>query len=158
MQLLAIVIGLPVALLVFMFYRSLTAVPPVNLGVVDGQLAPAPSSPNCVSTQTDSADHRMEPVTLPNDVTTERVMSVIKSAVDDANGQVVTTTEEYLHATFTSTFFRFTDDVEFWVDAANRAIHFRSASRTGYSDLGVNRDRMTRLVQVLETQLTTAER
>jgi len=32
--------------------------------------------------------------------------------------------------------------VEFFLDDATQTIHFRSASRLGYSDLGVNRKRM----------------
>jgi len=34
------------------------------------------------------------------------------------------------------------DDVEFHLDEATQTAHFRSASRIGYSDLGVNRKRM----------------
>jgi uncharacterized protein (DUF1499 family) len=37
---------------------------------------------------------------------------------------------------------RFVDDVEFVFDDESKTIHFRSASRTGYGDLGVNRRRM----------------
>jgi len=48
----------------------------------------------------------------------------------------------YLHATETSALLRFVDDVEFEIDAEAGVIHFRSASRLGYSDLGVNRRRM----------------
>ena len=38
--------------------------------------------------------------------------------------------------------FRFVDDVEFLLDDATGQIYFRSASRVGRSDLGVNRRRM----------------
>jgi uncharacterized protein (DUF1499 family) len=38
--------------------------------------------------------------------------------------------------------FRFVDDVEFYIDERANLIHFRSASRLGYSDMGVNRKRM----------------
>ena len=41
-----------------------------------------------------------------------------------------------------SLFFRFTDDVEFFVEVESGRVHFRSASRVGRSDLGVNRERM----------------
>jgi len=34
------------------------------------------------------------------------------------------------------------DDVEFWIDAPNQVIHFRSASRVGRGDLGANRARV----------------
>jgi len=34
------------------------------------------------------------------------------------------------------------DDVEFFVDSSRNLLHMRSASRTGYWDLGVNRKRL----------------
>jgi uncharacterized protein (DUF1499 family) len=43
---------------------------------------------------------------------------------------------------FRSLMLGFVDDVEFMVDEPQQLIHFRSASRVGYSDLGVNRQRM----------------
>jgi uncharacterized protein (DUF1499 family) len=49
---------------------------------------------------------------------------------------------EYLHYEFTSLLIRFVDDVEFVFDEDSKTIHFRSASRIGYGDLGVNRRRM----------------
>lgn len=56
--------------------------------------------------------------------------------------KIVSTSDDYLHAEFTSAIFRFVDDVEFLIDPAAGVIHFRSASRIGYSDLGANRRRM----------------
>jgi uncharacterized protein (DUF1499 family) len=50
--------------------------------------------------------------------------------------------ETYLHYESTSLLLRFVDDVEFLFDDETKTIHFRSASRTGYGDLGVNRTRM----------------
>lgn len=55
--------------------------------------------------------------------------------------------ENYLHFTFKSAFFGFIDDVEFYFEPAQRVIHFRSASRIGYSDLGANRKRMESIVE-----------
>lgn len=45
-------------------------------------------------------------------------------------------------AEFRSLIFRFVDDVAFSFDEQTHQIHFRSASRTGHSDFGVNRQRM----------------
>lgn len=59
--------------------------------------------------------------------------------------QVVTQSEDYLHAEFTSTLFRFIDDVEFYWNAQEGWMEVRSASRLGYSDLGVNRERVEAL-------------
>jgi uncharacterized protein (DUF1499 family) len=55
---------------------------------------------------------------------------------------IVTVGDDYIHAEFTSAFFRFVDDVEFYFDSDAKTIHMRSASRIGYSDFGVNRKRL----------------
>ncbi len=55
---------------------------------------------------------------------------------------VVEQSGDYLRAEAVSRVFRFVDDVEFLLDRDAKAIHFRSASRLGRSDLGVNRKRM----------------
>ena len=55
--------------------------------------------------------------------------------------KVVSNKENFLHVEFTSKIFRFVDDVEFYFNEPG-VIHFRSASRIGYSDMGVNRDRI----------------
>ncbi|WP_313122980.1 DUF1499 domain-containing protein, partial [Exiguobacterium sp.] len=59
----------------------------------------------------------------------------------------------YIHAIFTSKVFRFKDDVEFYFDEAAQVIHFRSASRVGYSDWGVNRKRMEDITRRYEEGL-----
>ncbi len=55
----------------------------------------------------------------------------------------------YLHYEVTSLLFRFVDDVEFLFDDPTRTIRFRSASRTGYGDLGVNRRRMEQIRRLI---------
>ena len=49
--------------------------------------------------------------------------------------------DQFIHVEFTSNIFRFIDDVEFYLTEQG-VIHFRSASRIGHSDLGVNRRRV----------------
>ncbi len=56
--------------------------------------------------------------------------------------RIITAQKGYIHAEFTSFLFRFVDDVEFVLDEGSKTIHVRSASRVGYSDLGVNRKRV----------------
>jgi uncharacterized protein (DUF1499 family) len=63
---------------------------------------------------------------------------------------MVTVEDRYIHAEFTSALFRFVDDVEFQIDAESGLIHFRSASRVGRSDLGVNRKRMESIRMAFE--------
>lgn len=59
----------------------------------------------------------------------------------------------YLHYEFTSLLLRFVDDVEFLFDEEAKTIHFRSASRVGYGDLGVNRRRMEDIRSRLQGKL-----
>ena len=61
--------------------------------------------------------------------------------------------EVYLHFEFTSKLLRFVDDVEFVFDDESKTIQFRSASRIGYGDYGVNRDRMEQIRALTEGKL-----
>ena len=63
--------------------------------------------------------------------------------------RVVDSTERYLHAEARTLVWGYVDDLEILIDAEGKTIHFRSASRTGYSDLGVNRRRVRDLVEAL---------
>lgn len=51
----------------------------------------------------------------------------------------------YMHFAFTTWPIPFVDDVEFLFSSEEKAIHFRSASRVGHSDLGVNASRMKKI-------------
>jgi uncharacterized protein (DUF1499 family) len=114
---------------------------PDNLGVVEGKLRPCPNSPNCVSTQATDELHRMDPLTFED--APDAAMARLKTAVLlQPRVNVVAATDTYLRVEFTTALLRFVDDVEFYVDAQQKVIHFRSASRIGYSDLGANRKRM----------------
>lgn len=138
------------------FWLSWRARRPEHLGVRKGRLAPCPDSPNCVSTQATDSQHRMEPIPLAADQSDpRRVLDVIEKIIERTpRAHVVTRQESYLHAEFRSRVFRFVDDVEFLVDPAAQQLHFRSASRVGYSDFGANRDRMTKLRKILAAELS----
>jgi uncharacterized protein (DUF1499 family) len=128
---------------------SLLADRPANLGLSNGRLAPCPAPPNCVSTQAEDAEHRMEPIAFSG--TPAATMGRIKAVlVDMPRMRIVTEDENYLHVEATSRLFRFVDDVEFHLDEDARLIHFRSASRVGHSDLGANRARMERIRESVE--------
>jgi uncharacterized protein (DUF1499 family) len=59
--------------------------------------------------------------------------------------EIVEEGPDSIHAEFRSRLLRFVDDVELVVDDQAKLIHFRSASRTGRYDWGVNRQRMEKL-------------
>ena len=114
---------------------------PRHLGVKDGKLAPCPDRPNCVSSQSNDKAHAVAPLTYKT--TAADALADLKKII--AGGKHATIAEEtptYLHVEFTSAMFRFVDDVEFSVDEKAKVINVRSASRIGYSDLGVNRRRV----------------
>jgi len=114
---------------------------PDHLGVNDGRLAACPPSPNCVSTFETDSEHGIEPIPYEgaSETARARLVSVIESM---PRTKIVTNNEDYVYAEFTSATWRFVDDVEFLIDDENKLIHFRSASRLGHSDMGVNRARM----------------
>lgn len=120
---------------------SCTGTRPSQLGVQDGMLRKCPDKPNCVSTQARGQRHFIEPIrySSPQEEAKARLIKAISSM---ARAHIVTDSGDYLHVEFTSKIFRFVDDVEFLFDDEEKIIHFRSASRVGYSDLGVNRKRM----------------
>lgn len=136
------IVVLVIALIpIVMFYAmSFSAKRPTDLGVRDGKLAPMKPSPNCVSSQTEEAAKRVDPLPFTCEA------GVVLSRVKDAFGKMprMTVTEEkenYLHVEATSLIFRFVDDVEIYVDTQAKLVHFRSASRVGYSDMDANRKR-----------------
>ena len=124
-----------------MFIAGCSGVPPSNLGVRNGRLAPCPPSPNCVSSQSMDREHAVEP--LPYTTSRGEAITNLRAIVLNMKRvRIVSETDSYLHAEFTSAIWRFVDDVEFYFDDAAKLIHVRSASRLGKSDFGVNRKRV----------------
>ncbi len=121
-------------------------------GMINARLRPCPGSPNCVSTQAEDEARRIAPFRYQRDQSA--ALDALKQAVGGmAGARLVDEQGPYLRYEFTSWLFRFVDDVEFVFDDASRTIHFRSASRTGYSDLGVNRKRMEEIRRKVEGTL-----
>ena len=152
---LIVIAGMLVLGVAGMFVMSLTAGRPNNLGVQDGRLAEAPSSPNCVSTQTDDRSHWIAPIRFEGSA--DEAMQTIAAVVGQMSGNTIIEQEPtYLYAEFRSSIFRFVDDVEFLIEPESGRIHFRSASRVGHSDLGANRNRMEQFRTLFESQYTAA--
>lgn len=113
---------------------------PGNLGLQNGSLAACPSKPNCVSSQQADEGHYIKPLQyrMDRDEARRRLLGILEKT---DRVKVVEQREEYIRAEYRSFLFRFVDDVEFYF-SAEKVIHVRSASRLGYSDLGVNRKRI----------------
>lgn len=130
---------------------SFSGTRPSNLGPKDGKLAPCPSSPNCVCSQSPTSDseHYIAPLSLKTSA--PEAIASIKTIVESMERtMVITETDSYLYAEFTSAMMGYVDDVEFYADAAEQVVHVRSASRLGQSDLGVNRKRVEDIRAALE--------
>ena len=114
-------------------------------GLVEGELTQCPDKPNCVCSEFDlDVKHYIEPIRISQDRLPE-VLSRVQGAIHDMGGSIQVENDNYLAATFTSSLFRFVDDLEIRIDLDQKTIHLRSASRVGYSDRGVNRKRIERL-------------
>jgi uncharacterized protein (DUF1499 family) len=135
------------ALAVYFAVLSALAKRPENLGVQpDGKLLACPNKPNCVSTFAADPEHAMAPIRFEGDP--QAAWKRLRAAVAESPRTVVVADDgRYMHVEFRSLIFRFPDDVEFLLDPEKRLIHFRSASRAGYSDLGVNRARMQKIAE-----------
>ena len=112
-----------------------------QVGVTSGRLLICPDSPNCVSSQSDDPRHAIAPLQYEGTAEKARAL-LIKTVLGMKRSRIVISEELYLHVEFTSTFFRFVDDVEFLLDDGKKLIHVWSASRVGNSDFGVNRKRV----------------
>ncbi len=120
---------------------SCQGTPPKNIGVTEGKLKPCPDKPNCVvSFEYENIDNFLAPIKSEEDPA--RIKNKILGIVSkNSSAKIVEQTDDYLRAEYSSSLFKFVDDVEFWFGEPG-IVHFRSASRIGYSDLGANKDRI----------------
>lgn len=119
-------------------------------GLVKASLSRCSAKPNCVCSEySDDADHYIEPVMNIQNMEMN-MMPKLVSTIQDMNGVLQSTKDNYIAATFTSSIFGFVDDLEIRIDPAQGIMHFRSASRVGYGDGGVNRKRVELLKKLYE--------
>jgi uncharacterized protein (DUF1499 family) len=104
-------------------------------------LKPCSASPNCVSSMAKDKNHFVEPIQFDQSqkAAHKKLLEILKSL---PRTKITISKDDYICAESTSLLFRFVDDLEFVFDANKKIIHVRSASRVGYSDLGVNRKRV----------------
>ncbi len=141
---LIILIAVPVIGAGYFYYlgqQSQQSTPP---GLIDGKLAPCPSSPNCLSSEDGTPEsHKTDP--LPKEFWPSIVSSLEES---DRGFEIVAVEETYIAATEKSDLFGFVDDLEFRLD--DEVVHIRSASRVGYGDQGVNAARVEAVGAMVE--------
>lgn len=112
-------------------------------GVRDGRLADCPISPNCVCSDASNPSRRVAPFALA--MGPERAWELLEEAVAALpRSRIVSRDDRYLHAE-TRTLIGFVDDLELHLRPDEGLVAVRSASRLGWSDLGVNRGRVEAL-------------
>jgi len=112
------------------------------LGLVNGSLSRCSEKPNCVCSERPyDVGHYIEPV---NNIQNIKMVNMAKvmSTIKKMNGNLQSAKDNYIAATFTSSIFGFVDDLEIRIDPNQGIMHFRSASRVGYGDGGVNKKRV----------------
>ena len=120
---------------------------------VSQELPACPASPNCVSSLAGAADaeHAVPPFMLIMPAADAWPL-VREAVIAMPRTRIVDEKEGYLHAETTSRIFRFVDDFELLLNVPAGRIDIRSASRTGYGDMGVNRKRVDWLRFQLQQQ------
>ena len=100
-----------------------------------------PNRPNWVASRSPLPQQSIAPFRYEDDLKTarERLRSIVTAM---PRCRCVAEDETTLRFEFRSLIFRFVDDLEFSFDEATKTVHCCSASRLGYSDLGVNRRRL----------------
>ena len=117
-------------------------------------LAICPDSPNCVSSQATDSEHYIEALSfsVPAENAWQALLNILKR---DKAITLIEITEDRIRAEAHSRIFGFVDDLEFILWPEQPLIHVRSAARSGYWDLGVNRKRVKSIFEVLRMTLTT---
>jgi len=147
-----IVIGVSIPLLIIGYFfilgvLSKSGKPP---GILEGRLTPCPNKPNCICSEfLLNEQHYFPPLNL---ITGQEraAWEELQAAITRQGGKITEANERYIAARFTSTIFGFVDDFEARLDSMNHQIEFRSASRVGRSDFGVNRKRVKTISALLQ--------
>jgi len=122
-------------------------------GLVEAKLTKCPDKPNCICTEfVADATHYVDPIGFSQSNAAD-ILSNLKNSVREMGGSIQAETGNYLAATFSSSIFRFVDDLEIRIDTDQDMIHMRSASRVGRSDRGVNKKRIEQLKKLFRSTI-----
>jgi len=125
-------------------------------GLAEGDLSRCPDTPNCICSEyKDDANHYIDPIIIPPDVTID-TLPILEKVIKDMGGTILIEKENYISSAFSSAIFRFVDDFEIRIDPIQKVIHIRSASRAGKGDMGVNKKRAELFKQLFNKQVSAA--
>jgi uncharacterized protein (DUF1499 family) len=117
-----------------------------TIGLIDGSLRACPKTPNCVSTNHSDLNRHMLPVNY-SGLTLDEAKGILFEVLKTLpKVEVVKEEEGYVHAEAKTMVFEYIQDAEFLFDEEAKQLHFRSASRVGYTDFGSNKRCMQSVV------------
>jgi len=118
---------------------------------VNNRLAPCPGKANCVSSDAADDKHRIAPYRL-KAAARDAWHGLQDAVAAERRITLIEVSDRYLHVEVRSAVMRFVDDTEFELRIDEGIIAVRSAARTGSSDVGVNRRRLERIRNALQTR------
>jgi uncharacterized protein (DUF1499 family) len=117
--------------------------------LTEDHLRPCPKRPNCVTSDSDTSSS-ITPISFYK--SPEEAWQQMQLLIQEQGGEICEMSTTYLHATFTSTFFGFIDDMELRMEPQTNLIHIRSGARVGYFDFGVNKKRIEKIRKLFAEQ------
>lgn len=131
------------AALTGVFFTKKNNTIPKNTGVNRGNMAPLSKVPNGVSSHAEGKRY-IAPIYPPEGK--RNSWAALGEIIErKENAEIITHTDDYLHAVFHSPKLNFKDDVEFYFHQEEGHIDVRAAARIGSYDMGVNRDRIEQI-------------
>lgn len=119
-----------------------------EIGLLHNELRDCGPKPNCVCSFAKDKSKVIEAIKISN--SKADLVAKLKIYLQK-NAKIISETENYIHAEFSSSLFGFVDDVEFYFP--EDSLHMRSASRVGHSDMGQNRKRLNTIIDFLKPHL-----
>ena len=124
--------------------------PPDNLGIKNGKLGKCEFEKSFINSQQEK-EYNLDPVSYEKLGGTKTVHEKIIQAIKEyGRSKIITEKPNYIHAIFRTGIWGFIDDTEFYLDEEEKRIHFRSSSRLGSYDWGTNKERMQKLLKLIQ--------
>lgn len=128
--------------IILFIFQGINSRKGVAAGLINGLLSPCSKKPNCICSENNQdVSHYIDPIILSSGDEMESFLK-IKNTIKNTGGIFQSEIGGYAAYQFSLSVFGFVDDLEIRFDKENKIIHFRSASRVGTSDFGVNKKRV----------------
>jgi len=149
------------AMCLAMFVLKWAAPGPKGLGIANGKLNPCENSPNCVCSEDSRPAFTTERIAIteppdPENISRKlstlprtTIVRLVQGPATDTTLGTIPAGAFLIHAESRSLLIGFVDDIQIvWIPGLD-GLQIRSSSRAGYSDLGVNKTRISQIRSLL---------